>query len=158
YNEGDRHGLADRQAHLIFDFAHDSAYQQGYSDFQSGYEQGYTDGFNGYNSQFGNGSGHDQDQNYNENAVTIFTQPGFTGAVQNLTIGQYRHIDLRDVESIQFNRNVRVTVFTEPNFHGRAFLLTHDSGDLRFLQNRSFWSFGLLRRTDGSIIIEQPYR
>jgi hypothetical protein len=145
YQDGYDHGLRDRRAGFNFDFEHSDVYASGTVDFQSGYEEGYSDAYYGRSSDV---------SRTDEGIVEIFSATGFRGNVMRLGIGRYNSIELDDVESLRINGHVRVILFNEPEFQGKTIILTGDAPNLRPMQKRSFFPFGLLRHHTGSLIIE----
>ena len=143
YSLGFDHGLRDKSAGLDFDYEHSDTFMAGTVDFQSGYEEGYSDAYFERSSEISRSE-----------VVEVFSSSGFRGKVMRLGIGRYNSIELDDVESLRINGDVRVILFNEPDFEGRTIILTGDAPNLRHMQKRSFWPFGLLRHRTGSIIIE----
>lgn len=149
YEEGYRHGTADSEMGLNFDYTHSHRFQSGISwnsytnaRFRSGYIQGYKDGFYSSDSDY-----RDRDDSYREyndfdrnlddydsgGFVTVFTSDGFSGNSRAMRVGQYPYLNENlheSIDSIEINGPMQVILFDRPNFQGKRIVLQQNVSDL----------------------------
>jgi hypothetical protein len=146
YSEGYRHGVADAEMGLSFDYAHSHRFQSGISinsytnsNFRSGYIDGYTDGYRRSSDDFDFDEDIDRDDDdlfidgRSDGFVTVFTNPNFDGSSRAFRVGSYPFLNgaLRQkIDSIEVHGPMRVILYEEPDFQGRKLILEQDTFDL----------------------------
>lgn len=141
YEEGYRHGMADAEMGLDFDYAHSHRFQSGITynsyvnaRFRSGYIEGYSDGFDEGEDEFD----FDDDDGLRvpgttTGFVTAFTNRRFDGSSRAFAVGEYPYLNGRldeSIHSIEIHGPVRVILFDEPNFRGQRLILEQSILDL----------------------------
>ena len=160
YEEGYRHGNADSEMGLGFDYSHPHRFQSGitinsynHSRFRAGYMEGYR---NGYDIDAMDDFDIDDDDRLRlmgttSGFATVFTNREFEGTSRAFSVGQYPHLsgslDER-IDSVEIHGPIRVILFSEPNFQGHRLILERDAFDL------DEYNFG--DRAE-SMIIERTY-
>jgi hypothetical protein len=145
YEEGYRHGSADSDMGLEFDYNHPHRFQSGitinsYDDsrFRSGYMEGYRDGYDlddvdDYDVDDVDDDDRLQLMGTTSGFATVFTNRKFEGTSRAFSIGQYPRLtgslDER-IHSVEIHGPIRVILFTEPNFQGQRLILERDAFDL----------------------------
>jgi hypothetical protein len=142
YQEGFRHGSADGEMGLGFDYSHPHRFQSGitirsYNDsqFRSGYMEGYRDGYDIDDVDDYDIDDEDRLQVMGTTSgfATVFTNREFEGTSRAFSPGEYPRLtgslDER-IHSVEIHGPVRVILFTEPNFQGHRLVLERDAFDL----------------------------
>lgn len=141
YEEGYRHGNADSEMGLRFNYTHPHRFQSGisyysYNDsrFRAGYMDGYSDG---YDLDEVDVDYDDEDRvrllGTTSGFVTVFTNRDFDGSSRAFSVGEYPRLNGRfddTIHSIEIHGPVRVHLFSEPNFQGQRLILEQSAFDL----------------------------
>jgi len=139
YEEGYRHGVADSEMGLEFNYSHSHRFQSGISynsyvnaNFRSGYVDGYKDGYDLREDDFD-----EEDQvrlsGTTSGFVTVFTNRKFDGTSRAFAPGEYPYLNgklNKTIHSVEIHGPMRVILFDEPNFQGRRLILEENTFDL----------------------------
>lgn len=141
YNQGYDHGSRDYRSGL--DSEYDSLeFRTGISSdsyvnswFRDGYRRGYKDGY--FAHHYSESAIADYEPLSatirNSHFVTVFTDDGFRGSMQELRLGRYPDLSGKwndSIDSIQVHGSVRVILYDQRNFQGQELILEQDAENL----------------------------
>ena len=142
YEEGYRHGSADSEMGIEFNYSHPHRFQSGitihsynHSSFREGYMDGYRDG---YNLRDVDDYDIDDDDRVRvmgttSGFATVFTNREFEGTSRAFSVGQYPRLSGsldETIHSVEIHGPIRVILFSEPNFQGHRLILERNAFDL----------------------------
>jgi Beta/Gamma crystallin len=155
YDQGFNHGQIDSQTGREFNYRRNPHFESGmtfdtYRDanYRAGYKEGYE---TAYTEHPHNSEIQIQvipSQQKSSDSVRIFTESGYGGQMQQLSIGRYPYLEdwKNEIESVQINGNVRIILFDQNNFQGQSIVLEQNSPNLdAFNFNRRAASMMIVR-------------
>jgi hypothetical protein len=142
YNQGYNHGQIDSQTGRDFNYSRNPHFESGmtidtYRDenYHAGYKKGYEEAYIQYPRNSDIKVQVISSQQKSTGSVKIFTDTGYAGETEQLSVGRYPYLEdwKNQIESIQVNGNVRVTLYDQNNFQGQSIVLEENSPNLNAL-------------------------
>ena len=158
YDQGYNHGQIDSQTGHDFDYRRNPHFESGmtidtYRDenYHAGYKKGYEEAYTQYPRNSDIKVGVISSQQKSTGSVKIFTDTGYAGETEQLSVGRYPYLEdwKNQIESIQVNGNVRVILYDQNNFQGQSIVLEENSPNLNALNfNKRAASIMIVRNAE----------
>jgi len=138
YKQGYNHGQIDSKTGLDFNYRRNPHFQSLMTfdtyrsdQYRTGYKDGYKDGFV-QQPATSKVQIEVQSAEKPKGSVRVFTDAGFRGQMQELSVGRYPYLEdwKNEIESVQIEGNVRVILFDQNNFQGQSVVLDQNANDL----------------------------
>jgi hypothetical protein len=158
YDQGYNHGQIDSQTGHDFNYSRNPHFESGmtidtYRDenYHAGYKKGYEEAYTQHPRNSDIKVQVISSQQKGTGAVKIFTDTGYAGEMEQLSVGRYPYLEdwKNQVESIQIYGNVRVILYDQNNFQGKSIVLEENSPNLNaFNFNKRAASMMIVRNAE----------